>query len=219
MTKELIVPNMPRSMPEDGGVPSVPEDCWPIAVKKTIANSKGESFDEQLEGDEREQAHALEVLATIKKLTKRKRDELMLVLTEEMQEAVQSVFRALGRRRKQITVSPKGIEAAGILQEYLDEYMEESGYSQGGGRGGNKRTSKKKKAEPLIAFPELHRTQEKITGGREKFLVHFLPSPSDISFGKPAAEALIAHMKEHGYTWLFLVTVSGVTPYATRATG
>ena len=49
-----------------------------------------------------------------------------------------------------------------------------------------------------------------------KFLVHFLCSVSDMSFGKTAASALVNSMRAKGCMWLFLVTVSGITTYATR---
>lgn len=66
-------------------------------------------------------------------------------------------------------------------------------------------------ATPRVKFEWNTRGTTKV-----KFLVHFLPSVADISFGKTTAVELIKCMREHGYQWLFLVTVSGLTTYAAR---
>lgn len=49
-----------------------------------------------------------------------------------------------------------------------------------------------------------------------KFLVQFLPSASDISFGKKNALALAKVIEEAGFTHVFLVTVAAVTMYASQ---
>lgn len=64
--------------------------------------------------------------------------------------------------------------------------------------------------------------KEKAVGGGErkpktaKFMVHFVPTMSDKTFGKRPAEGLVAYMKERGIERLFLVTSTAVTPQAQK---
>ena len=52
--------------------------------------------------------------------------------------------------------------------------------------------------------------------GTSKFLVHFVPTMTDNTFGKRPAEGLVAYMKAHGIERLFLVTSTAVTPPAQK---
>ena len=49
-----------------------------------------------------------------------------------------------------------------------------------------------------------------------KFVVHFLLSATDLTFGKDAAVALVKSMRASGFGWLFLVTVGSITLHAAR---
>lgn len=110
-----------------------------------------------------------------------------------------SVKKALLQEREEVEAEAEAEESG---EESGEEFGEE-GEEEGGGA-----------ESPQVKEVKFEWNARGTT--KVKFLVHFLPSAADISFGKTPAVELIQYMRENGYQWLFLVTVSGLTTYATR---